>query len=91
MTWAFKWPQWQTLLFRWVCPQDEKKILLQQARKTYRKKWAAKHDYEELKEGVWFDPIKHMLRKKINEDWTDKHRDGLEENCGGEMGAKKVV
>ena len=35
---------------RYVCPKDVKKMLLQQARTVYWKKWAAKHEYEELKE-----------------------------------------
>ena len=38
---------------RYVCPKDVKKMLLKQARSTYWKKWAAKHEYEELKECIW--------------------------------------
>ena len=38
------------------------------------KKWAAKHEYEELKEGVWLEPGLALLRKKVREDWTEKHR-----------------
>ena len=46
-----KWPFWHTLTFegdrsidmRYVCPKDVKKMLLQQARTVYWKKWAAKH------------------------------------------------
>ena len=61
LIWAVKEPQWHTLIFegqvqvdmRYVCPKDVKKMLLRQARKTFRKKWAAKHEYEELKEGIW--------------------------------------
>ena len=60
--------QWHTLLFegqvvvdmRVVC-QDVKKTLLKQARKVYWKKWAAKGEHEELKEGVWLDPIQAIL------------------------------
>ena len=37
---------------RVVCPQDVKKMLLKQARMVYGKNWAAKHECEELKEGV---------------------------------------
>ena len=37
---------------RYVCPKDVKTLLLQQARSTHWKNWAAKHEYEELKEGV---------------------------------------
>ena len=46
---GIKWPFWHTLVFegdrsidmRYVCPKDVKKMLLQQARKVYWKKWAA--------------------------------------------------
>ena len=40
---------------KFVCPQNVKKTLLKQARATYWRKCAAKHEYEELKEGVCFD------------------------------------
>ena len=40
----------------------------------YWKKWAAKHEYEELKEGAWLEPGLALLRKKVSENWTDKHR-----------------
>ena len=59
---------------RYVCPKDVKKMLLQQARTVYWKKWAAKHEYEELKEGIWLELALAMLRKKTKEDWTEKHR-----------------
>ena len=36
---------------RYVCPKDVKKMLLQQARTVCWKKWAAKHECEELKGG----------------------------------------
>ena len=53
-----EWPHWHTLIFegdrridvRYVCPKDVKKMLVQQARSVYWKKWAAKHACEELKE-----------------------------------------
>ena len=59
-----KWPHWHTLMFegdrnidmRCVCPKDVKNMLLQQARTVCWKKWAAKHEYEELKEGIWLEP-----------------------------------
>ena len=52
---GIKWPHRNTLIFegdrnidmRCVCPEDVKKMLLQQARTVYWKKWAAKHEYEE--------------------------------------------
>ena len=79
---GIKWPRWHTLIFegqenldmRLVCPQDVKKMLPNLARTTCRKKWATRHEYEELKDGVWFDPIKATLREKMNEEWTNRHR-----------------
>ena len=39
-------------------------MLLQQARTVYWKKWAAKHENEEMKEGAWLEPALALLRKK---------------------------
>ena len=36
---------------RMVCPQDVNRMLLKLARIVYWKKWAAKHECEELKKG----------------------------------------
>ena len=47
-------------------------MLVQRARSAYWKKWAAKHEYEELKEGAWLEPGLDLLRKKAMENWTDK-------------------
>ena len=38
------------------------------------KKWAANYEYEELKEGAWLEPGPPLLRKKVKEIWTEKHR-----------------
>ena len=46
---------------------------LQHARTVYWKKWAAKHEHEELK-GIWVEPALALLRKKTKEEWTEKHR-----------------
>ena len=59
---------------RYVCPKDVKKMLLKQARSAHWKKWAAKHDYEEWKEGRWLEPALALLRKKTEEEWTETHR-----------------
>ena len=56
-----KWQHWHTLTFegdrridmRYVCPKDVKKMLLQQTRSVYWKKWVAKHQCAELNEGMW--------------------------------------
>ena len=50
-------------------PKDVKKMLLHQARTVYWKKWAAKHEYEELKEGISLEAALALLRKKTKEDW----------------------
>ena len=76
-----KWPHWHTLIFsderridmRFCVPKRrQKKMLVQRARSVYWKKWAAKHEYEELKEGEWLEPALALLRKKVREDWTEK-------------------
>ena len=62
---GIKWPHWHTSMFSdeikidmgLVCPKDVKKMLVQRARSVYWKKWAAKHEYEELKEGTWIEPV----------------------------------
>ena len=66
---CIQWPQWHTLLFevqvamdiRVVCPQEVKKMLLEQARAVYWRKWAPEDECEELKEGLWLEPIHAML------------------------------
>ena len=58
---------------RFVCPHDVKKMFLKQARTIYWRTWEAKHECQKLKEEVWFDLVKAMLRKKFGEKWTDKH------------------
>ena len=62
------------IYMRYVRPKHVRKMLVQQARSVYWKKWAAKHEYEELKEEIWLEPALALLRKKTNEEWTEKHR-----------------
>ena len=79
---SIMWPQWHTRMFegqekvdmRVVCPQDVKNMLLQQAKTTYWRRWAAQHECEELKKGVWLDPSRALLQRKTEEEWTEKHR-----------------
>ena len=59
---------------RCVCPRDVKKMLVQRARSVYWKKWAAKHEHEELKEGAWLEPAVALFRKKAKGVWIEKHR-----------------
>ena len=49
-------------------------MLLKQARMVYWKRWAAKHECEESKEGVWLELTRALLRRKTCEAWTVKHR-----------------
>ena len=49
---------------RYVRPKDVKKMLVQQARSTYWKKWAAKHEYEELMEGIRLEPALALEENK---------------------------
>ena len=78
---GIKWPQWHTLMFeeqaldmRVICPQDVKNMLLKHARMVCWKKWATKHEYEELKEGIRLELALALLREKTKEGWTEKHR-----------------
>ena len=59
---------------KFVCPKDVKKMLVQTARSVFWKKWAAQHEHEELKDRAWLEPGLALLRKKVRENWTEKHR-----------------
>ena len=79
---GIKWLHWHTVIFegdrsidmKYVCATDVKKMFLQQARLVYWKKWAAKHEHEELKEESWLEPALALLRKKTKEEWTENNR-----------------
>ena len=69
-------------------------MLLGQARSTCWRKWAEKHENEELKEGIWLEPALALLRKKTKEGWTDKQRNVarklvLEGGCGKHVTKRK--
>ena len=93
------WPQWCTLLFegraavdmRVVCPQDVKSMLLKQARMVYWKRWAAKHECEEMKEGVCLKPIQAVQRRKTNESPTDKQRNVMRKLVVEEDWVQQVI
>ena len=65
-------------------------MLLQQAGKVRWKKWAAKHEYEELKEGVGLGPVQAMLRRK-NQCVVDREAPNCDEEASdrGRMGAEE--
>ena len=79
---GIQWPHWHTLFFsdetridvRFFFPRDVKKMLVQRARSENWKKWAAEHEYEELKERVWLEPGLALLRKKVRGERTVKLR-----------------
>ena len=58
-------------------------MLVQRARSVYWKKWSAKHEYEELKEGAWLEPGVALLREKVKDNWIQ------EDFLGRWMDAKK--
>ena len=62
---------------REVCPQDVRKLWIQRTKEVQWKKWAAKHECEELKEGVWIDPVPVMQDRKWSATRTSKHRNGM--------------
>ena len=69
---GIKWPFWQTWMFegdrsidmRYVCPKDVKKNALAAGQKSLLEKWAAKHEYEDLKEVTWLEPALALMRNK---------------------------
>ena len=76
---------------RFVCPKDVKKMLVQTVRSFFWKKWAAKHEYEELKEGAWLEPGLALLRKKVRDDGTDASQCGQKDHLGRCLDAKEIV
>ena len=74
---------------RYVCPKDVKKMLVQQARSVYWKMWAAKHEYEKLKEGIWLERALALLRKKTNEEWTEKTAKRCQKKCFWKAGCRR--
>ena len=58
----------------------------------YWKKWAAKHEYEELKEGARLKPGLALVRKKERGDWTEKHRNVARKIFfGRRLDTKKII
>ena len=57
-----------------MCVRKTLKNVGAEARSVYWKKWEAKHEYEDLKEGAWLEPGLAPLRKKVRKNCTEKHR-----------------
>ena len=64
-------------------------MLWKQARVVSWKKWVARHECEELRGGVWVQPLQAVLRRKTNEAWTDAHRHVTRKLVGG-GGVQKI-
>ena len=47
-----------------TCPEDIRTALLKHVKDVYWPRWAKKTAIEELKEGVWFAPIKSHVDNK---------------------------
>ena len=96
---VIKWSHWHTLVFndetridmRCVCPKDVKKILVQRARPVSWKKWAAKHEQEEPKEGARIKAALALLRKTAKGVWTEKHRNVVRKIFWVRLDAKETV
>ena len=79
----------QEIDMRFLCPRDVNKMLVQRARSVFWEKWAAEHEYEELKEGVWLEPAPALLRKKVREKRTVKLRNVARKISWKEGGRKR--
>ena len=75
---------------RYVSLKAVKKMLLKRARLTYWKKWAAKHEYEELEEGIWLEPALALLRRRTEESTNKKTSCCKDAGAGRRMGAEKT-
>ena len=56
-----------------TCPEDITKTPLRHAKNVFKQEEAKSHEMEELKEGVWFEPVKALLKRKVNHIWTTRH------------------
>ena len=56
-----------------TCPEDIEKKLMRHAKNVHWQRWAKKHEIEELKEGVWFEPVEALLKIKVNHRCTARH------------------
>ena len=78
---GIRFPSWHVHLFedgiivdmKVACAQDVKKMLRRQAKEVVEKRWATKHEYEELTDGVWVEPLQALPIRKTNQKRTAKH------------------
>ena len=62
---GINWRQWHTLMFEEQVKVDLRVVCPQDV---------AKHECEDVKEGVWMEPDQALLRRKTKAARTDKHR-----------------
>ena len=61
------------------------------ARTVSWKKRAAKHEYEELKDGIWLEPALALLREKTKEELIEKASKSCQKiGSGRRLGAAKT-
>ena len=72
---------------RVVCPSGREKDASEASQEDLWKKWAAKHECEELKEGVWLEPSQAVLRRKTHDAWTHAPTCDEEAGRGRRLGA----
>ena len=74
-------PSWQVLRMsdgrmisvKDTCLEDITKTPVRHEKNVYWPIWRKKHEIEELKEEVWFERLKAMLKRKVNHRWTARH------------------
>ena len=63
---GIQWPQWHTSMFEEQVPVDMRSW--KSVKMVCWKKWTAKYECEELKEGVWQEPIQSAKENPLSVD-----------------------
>ena len=71
-------------------PEDSKKTTMRHAKDDFRQRWAKTHEAGELNEGVWFEPVEALLKKKSP---STAARQGLQhkQGCGSSVALEAEV
>ena len=72
---GIRFPSWHVHLFedgiivdmKVAYTQDMKNMPRRQAKEVVEKRWATKHEYEELTDGVWVEPLLALPTRKTNQ------------------------
>ena len=62
--------RWQNDSCERQLPRRCKKTLPRHSTEVFWQRWAKKHEIGELKEGIWFEPIKALLKTNPKRIWT---------------------